>query len=142
MSKSILRLQIICSNFLFIFGSNKKKKIYKDEFNEYIFLNIVKLYPGLQDISEKSVAIKLYSDLRQINAIFMTSLQHSGIKCFALPIVPNTTSVTQETEKGYGTFKTITFPIQVNAQAIEYCLTVTQFGQIGCWFVCLQEDQS
>ncbi len=30
----------------------------------------------------------------------------------------------------------------MNAQTIEYCLTVTQFGQIGCWFVCLQEDQS
>ncbi len=86
------------------FGLNEKGGMDKDEFEKYLFVNIVSLYPDAVDVPGKRVCIKLDSGPGRINAELMARLRLMGFYVF--PGVPNTTSVTQETDRKYGPFKT------------------------------------
>ena len=86
-------------------GLNEKGGMDAAEFEEYLFINIVRLYPDAADIPGKRVMAKLDSGpARANNMCLMARLRNRGI--YLYPCVPNTTAVTQETDQSYGPFKT------------------------------------
>ncbi len=76
----------------------------KDEFEIYLFVFFVSLYPDSKDVPGKRVCIKLDSGPGQINAELMAQLKLLGFYVF--PGIPNTISVTQETDRICGPFTT------------------------------------
>ncbi len=84
------------------FGMNSKGGMDKDEFNKYIFVNIVPLYPDVVDVLQKRVLIELDSGLGQMNVNLMARLRNLGF--YVYPGGPNTSSVSQEIDRKYGRF--------------------------------------
>ncbi len=75
-----------------------------EEFEKYIFNRIVPLYPNALDVPGKRVLIKIdRGPGRNNNEVMCARLQNLGI--YLYPGVPNTTAVSQETDLGYGKFK-------------------------------------
>ncbi len=109
-------------SFPYTFRSNKKGKMDKEEFEKFLFISIVPLCPDAADVVGKRVSIKLDSGPGQMNANLLVCLCLQGIYVF--PVVPNTTSITQETDCKYGLFKT-KFCIQTS----EYCSDCLLFGK-------------
>ena len=86
------------------FGMNEKGGMDDAEFQKYIMGSIVVLYPDARDVKGKRVMIKVDSGPGRIQPGMLATLRLLGFYLF--PGVPNTTSVSQETDRNYGLFKT------------------------------------
>lgn len=85
-------------------GLNEKGGMNEAEFEKYVMKSIVTLYPDARDVAGKRVMIKLDSGPGRMNTRLLAKLKHRGF--YLYPGVPNTTHVTQETDRNYGPFKT------------------------------------
>ena len=83
---------------------NLKGGMDNKEFEHYVMTNIVPLYPCARDVKGKRVLIKADSGPGRNNANLLANLRHLGFILY--PGVPNTTAVSQETDRNYGPFKT------------------------------------
>ena len=73
------------------------------EFEKYINNNVRTLWPDVEDVPGKRVALKVDSGPGRMNIDLLARLRLIGI--YLYPGVPNTTTVTQETDRNYGPFK-------------------------------------
>ena len=74
------------------------------EFEDYIMLAIVPLYANARNRKGRYVIIKVDSGPGRSNIDLLVRLKMLGFILY--PGVPNTTHVTQETDRNYGPFKT------------------------------------
>ena len=86
------------------FGMNAKGGMDDEEFEKYIMGSILPLYPDAKDVPGRRVMIKVDSGPGRLNCKLLARLRTLGFYLF--PGVPNTTAVTQETDRNYGPFKT------------------------------------
>ena len=86
------------------FGMNKKGGMNSTELHKYVLKAILPLYPDIADCPTKRVICKVDSGPGRTNPEMLAELKLRGFYMF--PGVPNTTSVTQETDQNYGPFKT------------------------------------
>ena len=75
----------------------------ENKFELYFIGSIVPLYPDAKDTKGKLVLVKIDSGPVQLNMNMIVRLRNLGYILY--PGMPNTTSATQETYKGYGVFK-------------------------------------
>jgi hypothetical protein len=85
------------------FGLNPKAGMNSVELEKYIFKAIVPLYPDAQDVPGLRVIMKVDSGPGRTNQAMLARLRLLGI--YLIPCVPNTTTVTQETDQSFGYFK-------------------------------------
>ncbi len=85
------------------FGMNQKGGMDDIEFEKFIFNSIVPIYPNTADTPGKRVILKVDSGPGRMNPNLLARLRLLGFVLY--PGVPNTTSVTQETDQNYGPFK-------------------------------------
>ena len=74
------------------------------EFESYIINSILPLYPNTLDRPGKRLILKCDSGPGRLQIDLLAKLRHLGV--YLYPCVPNTTAVTQETDRTYGKFKT------------------------------------
>ena len=86
------------------FGMNAKGGMDEKEFEEYIMNSIIPLFPDARNVRGKRVMIKIDSGPGQLNPVLIARLCLLGFVLY--PSVPNTTAVSQETDRNYGPFKT------------------------------------
>ena len=86
-------------------GMNEKGGMDDEEFHKYIMNSIVPLYPDVSNKKGKRVLIKIDSGPGRTNPELLASLRTMGFVLY--PGVPNTTAVSQETDQGYGLFKSL-----------------------------------
>jgi len=86
------------------FAMNAQGGMDDAEFRDYLRNSIVPLYPDAKDKKGKRVMLKVDSGPGRCNALLLAALRHLGFILY--PGVPNTTAVTQETDRNYGPFKT------------------------------------
>ena len=86
------------------FGMNTKGGMDNEEFEEYTMTAIVPLYPDARDVDGLRVMMKADSGPGRDNCTLLAKMRHLGFILY--PGVPNTTAVTQETDRNYGPFKT------------------------------------
>ena len=86
-------------------GANPKAGMDRKEFAKYLFSSIVPLYPDASDRPGKRVASIVDSGPGRVNAEMLAKLRIRGF--YLIPSVPNTTHVTQATDKNYGLFKSV-----------------------------------
>ena len=84
-------------------GMNEKGGMDESEFEKYILGSIVPLFPDASDVPGRRVMLKVDSGPGRTNRDLLATLRHLGF--YMYPGVPNTTAVTQETDKSYGPFK-------------------------------------
>ena len=84
-------------------GVNAKGGMDNEEFSDYLMNSIVPLYPDAEDCKGKRVLIKIDSGPGRLNMDMIARLKALGFILY--PGVPNTTSVSQETDQNYGIFK-------------------------------------
>ena len=94
-------------------GLNSKGGMDDDNFFEYIKKSIMKLFPDAAPIKGRWVIIKCDSGPGRLNPTLLAYLRFHGFILY--PGVPNTTAVTQETDKSYGPFQTA---VRTNLQLI------------------------
>ena len=85
-------------------GLNEKGGMSDPEFFDYFRTNIVLLFPDARDTPGKRVLVKVDSGPGRLCMKLITYARNLGFLIY--PGVPNTTSVTQETDRNYGPFKT------------------------------------
>ena len=85
------------------YGMNKKGGMTTIELSKYIKINIMPLFPDVEDTVGKRVVIKVDSGPGRNNIAMLAGLRVRGI--YMCPSVPNTTQVTQEADQLYGPFK-------------------------------------
>ncbi len=85
------------------YGMNEKGGMDEKEFEKYIKNSILHLYPDACDVPGKRVIIKVDSGPGRLNTELLAELRLLGF--YLYPGVPNTTAVTQETDRNYGPFK-------------------------------------
>ena len=85
------------------FGMNEKAGMNSEELHKYLLKAILPLFPDVQDFPRKRVICKVDSGPGRMNPAMLAELKLRGFYLF--PGVPNTTSVTQETDQNYGPFK-------------------------------------
>ena len=86
------------------FGQNEKGRMNEVEFEKYLLNSIVPLYPDAKNMPGHRVLLKVDSGPGRMNIRLLTKLRRLGFILY--PCVPNTTHVTQETDRCYGPFKT------------------------------------
>ena len=86
------------------FAMNAKGGMDDEEFEKYVFNSIVPLYPNAEDKPGKRVMIKVDSGPGRMAKRLLARLRLLGFILY--PGVPNTTAVSQETDRNYGPFKT------------------------------------
>ena len=86
-------------------GANSKAGMDSIDFSEYLFSTILPLFPDAADTPGKRVAIIVDSGPGRVNSIILAQLIIRGF--YLIPGVPNTTHVTQATDKNYGLFKSV-----------------------------------
>ncbi len=86
------------------FGVNEKGGMDDHEFANYIMNSIVPLYPHARDKRGHRVTLKVDSGPERTNMDLLAKLRMLGFVLYSC--VPNTTHVTQETDRNYGPFKT------------------------------------
>jgi len=86
------------------FGQNEKAGMDEVEFEKYLLNFIVPLYPDAKNMLGHRVLLKVDSGPGRMNIRLLTKLRRLGFILY--PCVPNTTHVTQETDRCYGPFKT------------------------------------
>lgn len=84
-------------------GLNEKGGMDQAEFEKYIRNSILPLFPDACDLPGKRVMIKVDSGPGRLNVELCAELKLMG--WYMYPGVPNTTAVTQETDRNYGPFK-------------------------------------
>ena len=84
-------------------GLNEKGGMDEAEFEKYVKNNIIPLYPDALDIPGKRVLVKVDSGPGRLNIELLAELRLLG--WYLYPGVPNTTAVSQETDRNYGPFK-------------------------------------
>jgi hypothetical protein len=87
-----------------MFGQNEKGGMDEVEFEKYLLNSIVHLYPDAKNMPGHRVLLKVDSGPGRMNIRLFTKLRCLGFILY--PCVPNTTHVTQETNRCYGPFKT------------------------------------
>ena len=85
-------------------GFNEKGGMDDIEFEKYMKNNIMPLFPDALDIPGKRVLVKVDSGPGRCNLELLAELRVRG--WYLYPGVPNTTAVSQETDRNYGPFKT------------------------------------
>ena len=85
------------------FGMNEKGGMDESEFDEYLRGSIFPLFPDVEDTDGKRVLLKLDSGSGRTNLHLLASCCLMGF--YLYPGVPNTTAVSQETDRNYGPFK-------------------------------------
>ena len=83
---------------------NKQGRMTNVEFEKYLFNSIVPLYPHDKCKFGHWVIIKVDSGPGRMGKSLLVRCRHMGFILF--PGVPNSTAVTQETDRLYGQFKT------------------------------------
>jgi len=86
------------------FGMNERAGMNAEELNKYFHTNILPLYPDIDDKPLKRVIAKVDKGPGRMDVGMLAALKLKGLHL--TPGVPNTTSVTQETDQNYGPFKT------------------------------------
>ena len=86
-------------------GANAKAGMDGEKFAKYLFATIVLLYPDAIDVPGKRVAVIVDSGPGRLNSDMLARLRVRGF--YLIPGVPNTTHVTQATDKNYGVFKSV-----------------------------------
>ena len=86
------------------FGMNEKGGMDEKEFNAFLNNSIMPLWPKAEDIKGKRVMLKVDSGPGRTAAELLAQLRLLGF--YLYPGVPNTTAVSQETDRNYGPFKT------------------------------------
>ena len=86
------------------YGMNERAGMNAEELNKYFHCNILPLYPDIEDKPLKRVIAKVDSGPGRMDVGMLAALKLKGF--YLTPGVPNTTSVTQETDQNYGPFKT------------------------------------
>ena len=87
------------------FGANAKAGMDNIEFEKYLMESIVPLYPDALDIPGKRVCIIVDSGPGRMQEKMLATLRLKGF--YLIAGVPNTTHVTQATDRNYGLFKSI-----------------------------------
>ncbi len=85
------------------FGMNERAGMNGVDLEKYIRNSILPLYPDAADEDLRRVLLKLDSGPGRMNIEMLANLRLQGF--YVVPGVPNTTSVTQETDQNYGPFK-------------------------------------
>ena len=85
-------------------GANPKAGMDAIEFAKYLNATVLPLYPDASDVQGKRVAIIVDSGPGRVNTVMLAELRLKGF--YLIPGVPNTTHVTQATDRNYGPFKT------------------------------------
>jgi len=86
------------------FGMNAKGGMDDAEFQKYMETSIFPLYPNARDHPGHRVMVKADSGPGRTSLSLLAKMRHLGFILY--PGVPNTTAVTQETDRNYGPFKT------------------------------------
>jgi hypothetical protein len=86
-------------------GMNEKAGMNEEELEKFIYTNIVRLFPDVQDATRKRVILKVDSGPGRMNVKMLARLRCMGI--YVVPGVPNTTEVSQEMDQLYGLFKSL-----------------------------------
>ncbi|KAL7546421.1 hypothetical protein ACHAWF_015054 [Thalassiosira exigua] len=86
------------------FGMNAKGGMDDDEFYKYVINSLLPLYPKAKDVRGHRVMMKVDSGPGRTCAELLAALRLLGF--YLYPGVPNTTAVSQETDRNYGPFKT------------------------------------
>ena len=89
------------------FGLNAKGGMDQDEFEKYMMLSLVDRLGeilGAADLPGKRVMVKCDSGPGRLNVELLARMKFFGF--YLYPGVPNTTAVSQETDRNYGPFKT------------------------------------
>jgi len=84
---------------------NEKAGMNEVELQKYIEKCIIPLYPDLCDQDGKRVIIRCDTGPGRMNVKMLANLRALGV--YVVPGVPNTTHVTQETDRNYGLFKSV-----------------------------------
>ena len=74
------------------------------EFEKCFIGSVFALYPDVKNVKGKRVLIKVDSGPGRLNALLLCTYRLLGYVLY--PGVPNTTAVSQETDRNYGPFKT------------------------------------
>ncbi len=85
------------------FGLNTKGGMDDREFVQYVTNSILPLYPETRDRKGHRLLLKCDSGPGRLQVELLAQLRHLGV--YLYPGVPNTTAVTQETDRTYGVFK-------------------------------------
>jgi hypothetical protein len=85
------------------FGLNTKGGMDDDEFKHYVLNSILPLYPNTRDKPGHRLLLKCDSGPGRLQIELLAQLRYLGV--YLYPCVPNTTAVTQETDRTYGKFK-------------------------------------
>ena len=85
------------------FGLNTKGGMDDDEFKQYVLNSILPLYPNTRDKPGHRLLLKCDSGPGRLQIELLAQLRYLGV--YLYPCVPNTTAVTQETDRTYGKFK-------------------------------------
>ena len=86
-------------------GMNEKGGMDDDQFAKYLLNLISAIFPDCADKRGRRVIINIDSGPGRTNVELLARLQMMGV--YLYPGVPNTTSVSQETDRNYGVFKSI-----------------------------------
>lgn len=85
------------------FGLNTKGGMDDREFRLYVINSILPLYPNTRDKPGFRLLLKCDSGPGRLQIELLAELRFLGV--YLYPCVPNTTAVTQETDRTYGKFK-------------------------------------
>ena len=85
------------------FGLNTKGGMDNHEFEQYVMDSILPLYPDTYDRPGHRLLMKCDSGPGHLQVELLAKLWFLGV--YLYPCVPNTTAVTQETDRTYGLFK-------------------------------------
>ena len=85
--------------------SNAKAVMDSIEFTEYIFSTILLMFPDVAVTPGKHVEIIVGGGPGRVNSSMLAQLRIRGF--YLIPGMPNTTHVTQATDKNYGHFKSV-----------------------------------
>ena len=88
------------------------------EFDDYLSNSLIPLYPGAEYVKGNRVLFMLDSGPGRLVMKLLARLRPLGFVLY--PGVPNTTEVSQDTDRNYGTFKTV------------FELSLIKFSKKGC----------
>ncbi len=115
------------------FGVNETGGMDDDEFSQYLWINIMPLYPKAAPEKGRWVILKCESGPGWISIELLVELRASGFILF--PGVPNTTAVSQETDQSFGPFK---HQYTKNLDAIvKVHVNQNKPTSLPLWMVCL-----
>ena len=85
------------------YGMNAKGGVDEADFVAYIINYILPIYPNSRGVPFKRILINMDSRPGQFNIYILVKLRANGLILY--PGVPNSTGITQETDRNYGPFK-------------------------------------